>query len=106
MTIYANIAHYLQPQILNSTLENIWHLFVIRHPQRDKLQQFLSANGIQTLIHYPIPPHKQRAYKYLNNIKPPVTEKIHHEALSLPMSPVLKNEEAAKVVSSLNHSKI
>src|SRR5690606_40916368 len=53
----------------NFQLSHVWHLFVIRHPQRDKLQKYLTKNGIQTLIHYPIPPHKQLAYKEMNNLR-------------------------------------
>lgn len=82
---------------LNFQLTHVWHLFVIRHPQRDKLQQYLTENGIQTLIHYPIPPHKQKAYKDWNNIELPITEKIHNEVLSLPMSPLLTDEEVNKI---------
>lgn len=82
--------------------ENVWHLFVIRTDNREKLQTYLQENGIQTLIHYPIPPHKQKAYKYYNNLSFPITEKIHDEVLSLPISPVMKNEEVEKVIEILN----
>ncbi|NSW45998.1 MAG: DegT/DnrJ/EryC1/StrS family aminotransferase [Bacteroidales bacterium] len=86
-----------------TTLKNhVFHLFVIRHPQRNKLQQYLSQHGIQTLIHYPIPPHKQKAYKEWNYLSFPITEKIHNEVLSLPMSPVLKDEEVENVVKIIN----
>jgi dTDP-4-amino-4,6-dideoxygalactose transaminase len=67
--------------------EHVWHLFVIRHPNRDKLQKLLTENGIQTLIHYPIPPHKQSAYKENSNWVLPVSERLHNEVLSLPMGP-------------------
>lgn len=79
-------------------LDHIWHLFVIRHPEREKLQMHLAENGIQTLIHYPIPPHKQIAYKEWNIMNLPIIEKIHREVLSLPMSPVMTNDEVKKVV--------
>ena len=82
--------------------EHVWHLFVIRTKNRADLQNFLQENGIQTLIHYPIPPHKQRAYKYWNNLSFPITEKIHDEVLSLPVSPVMSEEEVQKVVDILN----
>lgn len=86
-----------------SNLSNhVFHLFVIRYPQRDLLQQYLSEKGIQTLIHYPIPPHKQIAYKEWNNWKFPVTELIHNQVLSLPMSPVMTEEEVFKVVKLIN----
>jgi len=73
---------------INQSLNHVWHLFVIRTKERDKLQKYLSDNGIQTLIHYPIPPHKQSAYKEFGVLSLPVTEKIHSELLSLPISSV------------------
>jgi dTDP-4-amino-4,6-dideoxygalactose transaminase len=76
------------PTVTNRT-SHVWHLFVIRSQNRAKLQKYLLDNGIQTLIHYPIPPHKQAAYKSWNNLNYPVTELIHKEVLSLPMSPQL-----------------
>jgi len=91
-----------KPEFLNFELSRVWHLFVIRHPKRDKLQRYLAENGIQTLIHYPIPPHKQRAYKEWNNLSFPVTEKIHGEVLSLPISPLLSGEEVEQVVEIIN----
>jgi dTDP-4-amino-4,6-dideoxygalactose transaminase len=90
------------PNINNSSLAHVWHLFVIRHPKRDALQKYLSDHGIQTLIHYPIPPHKQQAYKELNTMSFPITEQIHREVLSLPISQILKDEEIGKVVSIIN----
>jgi dTDP-4-amino-4,6-dideoxygalactose transaminase len=81
---------------------HVWHLFIIRHPKREKLQQYLNENGIQTLIHYPIPPHKQLAYKDWNNQRFQITEQISNEVLSLPISPVLEDSEAEYVVSVLN----
>lgn len=86
-------------------LSHVWHLFVIRTKNRNKLQQYLIDNGIQTLIHYPIPPHGQEAYKEYNHLSLPVTEQIHNEVLSLPISPVLTNEEIQKVVDTLNNYK-
>ena len=85
-----------------SAKEHVSHLFVIRHPNRNELQNYLSGNGIQTLIHYPIPPHKQKAYKEWNNKNYPICEQIHNEVLSLPISPVLKDEEVTRVVEILN----
>jgi dTDP-4-amino-4,6-dideoxygalactose transaminase len=84
------------------SLSNVWHVFVIRHPQREKLQQYLTDNGIQTVIHYPIPPHKQKAYKEWNKISMPITEKIHNEVLSLPISQVIEDTEVKNVVNILN----
>lgn len=85
--------------------EHVWHVFVIRTENRDKLQNYLSGKGIQTLIHYPIPPHKQECYPSLNNLSLPITEKIHNEVLSLPISPVMTDTEVNKIVSVLNDYK-
>ncbi len=82
--------------------EHVYHLFVIKTSKREKLQEYLTENGVQTLIHYPIPPHKQKAYKYYNNLSFPITEKIHDEVLSLPISPVMEAEEIQKVIEVLN----
>lgn len=81
---------------------HVWHLFVIRMNNRDALQKHLTENGVQTLIHYPIPPHKQKAYKSLNNLSFPITEKIHNEVLSLPLSAVLTQVEMENVVELVN----
>lgn len=81
---------------------HVWHLFVIRCKVRDKLQEYLLERGVQCLIHYPIPPHKQTAYKELNELSFPITESIHQEVLSLPMSPVLEKEELVKIVDTIN----
>lgn len=81
---------------------HVFHIFPIRCSKRDELQQYLSENGVQTVIHYPIPPHKQECYKEWNNLSFPVTEQIHSEELSLPMSPVMDMEEVSEVVRVLN----
>lgn len=82
--------------------EHVWHLFVIRTKKRKELQEFLKENGIETLIHYPIPPHKQLAYKEMNSLSFPITEQIHDEVLSLPVSPVMEEHEVAKVIEIIN----
>lgn len=82
--------------------EHVWHLFVIRTSKRELLQKYLLENGIQTLIHYPIPPHKQKAYKYYNHLFFPITEEIHKEVLSLPISPVMEQEEVDKIIKVIN----
>lgn len=84
--------------------EHAWHLFVVRSAHRDKLQQHLAENGVQTLIHYPIPPHQQEAYKNydFSSQSFPVTELIHNEILSLPISPVMTHEQAMKVIEVCN----
>lgn len=81
---------------------HVFHLFPIRCKRRDELQAFLDKNNIQTNIHYPIPPHKQACYKEWNNWSFPVTEQIHNEELSLPMSPLITEMELNYVISKLN----
>lgn len=90
----------------DSTLESLanhaFHLFVIQTEERDKLQTQLTEAGIQTLIHYPIPPHKQNAYKAWNSRAYPITEGIHQQILSLPISPVIKDDDIAGAIVILN----
>lgn len=87
----------------HSSLSHVWHLFVIRHPKRNHLQKYLTLNGIQTMIHYPIPPHKQLAYNFFNSLTLPITETIHNEVLSLPISPVHSPNEVNKIIESINN---
>ena len=82
--------------------QHVWHLFVIRTKQREKLQKHLLNHGVQTLIHYPIPPHKQYAYKQWNSLNFPISEKMHEEVLSLPISSTITYDEAKKIVVELN----
>lgn len=88
--------------IQQKNLSHVWHLFVLRHPKRDRLKDFLNENGIQTMIHYPIPPHKQKAFvkSGLNGF--PITEKIHKEVISIPISPIITIDLIQKVISTLN----
>lgn len=90
------------PKQPNDPLEHVWHLFVVSTAKRDALQKFLQERSIQTLIHYPIPPHKQKAYEELSGLKLPLTEKIHKEVLSLPISPVMSADEVTLVVDAVN----
>lgn len=90
------------PNSPSESNEHVWHLFVIRTEKRDELQKYLLENGVQTLIHYPIPPHKQKAYKYYNNLSFPITEKIHNQVLSLPISPVMDDNDINKVIALIN----
>jgi len=90
-----------QPAVSN--IEHIWHLFVIRTKHRDDLQNYLQQNGIQTLIHYPIPPHRQLAYKEFNSLELPITETIHNEVLSLPISPVMSMIEIRLICDLMNN---
>jgi len=94
------------PDIILPKIDNwdshVFHLFPIRTKKRDELQRFLDARGIQTLIHYPIPPHKQECFKDWNNLSLPITELIHNEELSLPISPMLDEEQIEIVTSNVN----
>ncbi|MBD3756366.1 MAG: DegT/DnrJ/EryC1/StrS family aminotransferase [Gammaproteobacteria bacterium] len=83
----------------------VWHLFVIRTTEREKLQTSLTEQGIQTLIHYPIAPHHQQAYQAWSNQSYPITEAIHNEVLSLPISPVMTDEQVQKVIEAINNYK-
>lgn len=81
---------------------NVYHIFPIFTPHRDELQQHLLRHGIQTLIHYPIPPHKQVCYKEWNHLIIPVTERLAHQELSLPLNPTMTDNEVAYIVETLN----
>ncbi|GAA4069900.1 DegT/DnrJ/EryC1/StrS family aminotransferase [Flavobacterium cheonanense] len=81
---------------------HVFHLFVVRTENRNDLQDYLLKNGIETVIHYPIPPHKQKAFPEWNNLSFPITEKIHDEVLSLPISPIMTDDEVSIVISILN----
>lgn len=81
---------------------NVFHLFPILCKNRDQLQKYLTENGIQTIIHYPIPPHKQECYKGYNNLSFPITERIHNEELSLPISPLMSDEEVNYISEVIN----
>ena len=82
--------------------QNVYHVYPVLCEQRDDLQTYLEQYGVQTIIHYPIPPHKQACYKQWNLLSLPITEQIHQQELSLPMSPVLTQEEAQEVVRIIN----
>lgn len=98
-----NISH---PMIRIPSLEDwsshVFHLFPVLSPKRDELQDYLEGHGVQTLIHYPIPPHKQQCYKKYNELSLPITEQIHNEVLSLPISPVITKEEVEVVIDIIN----
>lgn len=81
----------------------VWHVFAVTCSRRDELQKYLAEHGIQTVIHYPIPPHKQPCYAEWNRESYPITERIHREILSLPISPVLTEEEVNVVIDCVNN---
>ncbi|MCU4173858.1 DegT/DnrJ/EryC1/StrS family aminotransferase [Carboxylicivirga sp. N1Y90] len=88
-----------------NNLQHVFHLFVVRYEKRDELQAYLSENGIQTLIHYPIPPHRQNAYKELSTNVYPITEEIHNDVLSLPISQVMGDIDVDRVIRTVNEFK-
>lgn len=107
-----NIAEYYCNNIINDKItlpefpknkkEHVWHLYTILTDDRKLLQEYLEENGVQTLIHYPIPPHKQKAYSKYNHLCFPITEKIHQEVISLPISPVIGMQEVEYITALLN----
>lgn len=96
-----NISDHIPP--VSHDMAHVWHLFVIRHKQRERLKKHLAQAGIQTMIHYPIPPHKQNAFAEWHGKHLPVTELLHNQVLSLPISPVLTINEAEKIVTAVNN---
>ena len=108
------IANYYLENIKNDNIKlpsiknqnsHVWHLFVIRTTKREELQKYLLKNEIQTLIHYPLTPHKQNAYKEWINDTYPISELIHNEVLSLPISPVQTLEDTKKIIKVINEFK-
>lgn len=100
------VNHISNPEIILPFVDDwnshVFHIFPIRCAQRDKLQKYLADNGVQTIIHYPIPPHKQECYQNWATLALPITEKIHDEELSLPISSVMSDQEIRKIVELLN----
>jgi dTDP-4-amino-4,6-dideoxygalactose transaminase len=86
----------------NNRDSHVWHLFVVRSNDRDNFQKYLLEKGVQTLIHYPIPPHKQQCYKEYNKMNYPLTSLLADEVVSLPISPVLSEQEIMSVVEIIN----
>ncbi|WP_096026954.1 DegT/DnrJ/EryC1/StrS family aminotransferase [Campylobacter lanienae] len=108
------IAQYYLQNIKNTLISlpqtysensHVWHVFVVRVKDRVRLQSYLNDNGIQTIIHYPIPPHKQECYKELNHLSFKITEQIHSEIISIPISPVMSDSQIQKVVEVVNEFK-
>jgi dTDP-4-amino-4,6-dideoxygalactose transaminase len=87
-------------------LSHVWHVFVIRTPHRTQFQKYLTENGIQTIIHYPTPPHKQKAFREWNHLEIPITEQIHNEVISIPISQVLEDSEIEYIVHCINSFKL
>ena len=104
-------AHYFEQHIKNDRItipaalnrDNVYHIFPILCTERDRLQEYLKENGVQTMIHYPIPPHKQKAYKEWNALSFPTTERIHREELSIPCNQTMSLDDAELIVTLLNN---
>lgn len=90
------------PTLPEDKYSHVWHLFVVRVKNRSKFQEFLKTKEIQTLVHYPIPPHEQEAYKGYFNDKYPISERIHKEVISLPISPVTTEAEVSSIIAACN----
>ena len=82
-----------------------WHLFVVRHPNRQQFMDYLALHGIQTMVHYPVPAHKQPAYQMYNHLSLPITEKINNEVVSLPLNTALTNDQVSHIIQTINCQK-
>ncbi|WP_212025320.1 DegT/DnrJ/EryC1/StrS family aminotransferase [Citrobacter portucalensis] len=111
INIRQRIAQRYLSEIKNPLLElpyvecmdnHVWHLFVLKTEHREKLQIWLKQNGIQSLIHYPIPPHKQQAFKEIVGLSLPLTEELHTQVLSIPMDPTMAEDDISLVINALN----
>ncbi len=98
----------IQYQAVNveQSYSHVWHLFVIRTQHREALQKYLNEQGVQTLIHYPIPPHQQQAYKEWNSQRYPLTDAMHKQVLSIPISPIITDSEVQNIIVIINNFKI
>ena len=90
------------PSLPKDVWRNVWYVFPIRCKYRKQLQQWLAEKGIATMIHYPIPPHRQAALPELHHLQLPVTEQIHQEILSIPISPLMTNHEVERIITTIN----
>ena len=103
--VHHNSSQLLRSQTHNSPtfqLPHVWHVFAVTSPKRNEFQKYLMEHGIQTVIHYPIPPHMQPCYAEWNGRSYPITERIHREIISLPISPVLTDEEVGELIKVVN----
>lgn len=99
-------SHVSNPKLLLPTHEynanSVQHIYPVLCKERERLQEYLSEKGIHTMIHYPIPPHRQRCYNELAGLSLPITERIHAEELSIPLNPALKQEDVETITKALN----
>jgi dTDP-4-amino-4,6-dideoxygalactose transaminase len=101
------LANIGNPKIIlpkyDGSSEHVFHLFVVRTDDREAFQQYLLSKEIESVIHYPIAPHKQEALSMFSSLSLPITEKIHNEVISLPISPVLTADEVEQVIFHINN---
>ena len=101
-SLYINKVKNPKIHLSLSERDSVWHIFPVFCERRKELQQYLLENGIETQIHYPIPPHKQKCYKEWNQLSFPITEQIHTQELSIPCHQAMTREEADLVIDILN----
>ena len=92
----------IQLPVWNGGQAHVFHLFVLRVSDRERFKAYLDSKGVQTVVHYPIPPHKQKAYQEWSHLSFPITEAIHNEVISIPISPVMEQHEVDSVISVIN----
>jgi len=103
---YSNIKNVnVQLPFIEDWKSHVFHLFPVFTNRRDELQEYLTVNGVQTLIHYPIPPHKQLCYKEYNDLSFPLAERVHNDELSLPLSPVISMDDLKIITNLINNWK-
>src|SRR5690554_723366 len=96
------LSEKVQLPFYNGSKNHVFHLFVVRVENRDKFVSYLKKHDIETLIHYPIPPHQQKALNNFNQLSLPITEAIHNTVVSLPMSPVMSNDGVSHIINTIN----
>ena len=101
-SLYINKVYHPLIVIPQSDRDSVWHIFPVLCERRDELQSYLKAHGVETEIHYPVPPHHQKCYAEWKGLSFPVTERIHREELSIPCHPAMTQEEVATVIRLLN----
>jgi dTDP-4-amino-4,6-dideoxygalactose transaminase len=96
---------FIQLPVVADSDSHVWHLYVVRCTERGQLNTYLESNGVESVIHYPIPPHKQKAYEIWNYLEFEITEKLHETVLSIPISPCLSDDEINKITVLINNFK-
>jgi dTDP-4-amino-4,6-dideoxygalactose transaminase len=92
---------FIKPSVQNFSYD-VYHIFNVRYTKRNELKEYLLKHGINTEIHYPIPPHKQKALSFLSHLKYPISEEIHSTTLSLPISTIHSKDDIFRVIETMN----